>query len=305
MEYDVVCAGHAAYDVVFTVSRFPEQDTKCVAQGRLEAGGGPAATAACLLAHWGLRTLFIGEVADDVHGAAIRADFDDWGVDTAGLRVRRGGHSALSCIIVDAETGSRTIVNHRQPRPVSAAEVAPLTAGAVLVDGHEHEVAGHLLEHNPEALSLLDAGSFRFETDDLARRVSHYVASTPFACAATGVTSLDPPEQWQSCLERLAARYPGRLAVTLGARGVIARDGDSGLVHLAAPERPVLDTTGAGDIFHGAYLWGLLRGRDERRSLQLANAAAALSVSRAGGRSSIPTLQDALELAAPPASAHG
>jgi ribokinase len=120
------------------------------------------------------------------------------------------------------------------------------------------------------------------------------VVAAAFAAAATGIEP-DAPESTLRCLVALARAYPSRVAITLGARGVAVLDDRAAPVILAPPRVQAIDSSAAGDIFHGAFVWALLSGRSYLPAVRVAMRTAALSVTRPGGRSSIPERELALD----------
>jgi sulfofructose kinase len=145
----------------------------------------------------------------------------------------------------------------------------------------------------PSATTVLDAGSLREGTQVLAPRVHYLACSERFAVQVTG--ERDIYGNWQTCLRRLRELNGNVIVVTLGERGVLFDDGHH-QGRLAALPVKAIDTTAAGDIFHGAFAFALLRGMDLSGALRLATVAAGLSVGRFGGRSSVPELAAVLDL---------
>src|SRR3569623_1511632 len=111
MPVEVLCIGHAAYDVSLFVDGYPAENSKCETQELLEACGGPAANAAWLLSHWGVSCAFAGLVGDDVYGRRIRDEFETAGTDVSLLELRQGHATPLSTILINQRNASRTIVN--------------------------------------------------------------------------------------------------------------------------------------------------------------------------------------------------
>jgi sugar/nucleoside kinase (ribokinase family) len=172
----------------------------------------------------------------------------------------------------------------------------------LLFDGHEPGASLAALEAFPSAVSVLDAGTFREGTDLLSRRVDYLICSERFAAQATGAD--DVPARWQPCLRRLQARNGKVAVVTLGEKGLAFSDGRREGRLPALPVRAV-DTTAAGDIFHGAFVFALTREMELCRALRLATIAAGLSVQRSGGRASIPDLAAVMEVMRRPGSQKG
>jgi sulfofructose kinase len=291
---EVLAIGTAAYDFSLFIDEFPEEDSKAEIHDMLEAGGGPAANAAYLLSLWGARCGFAGLLGDDYYGERIRSEFESVGTDLSLTETRVNHPTPVSFILVNTRTGSRTIVNRKAQQTVL--ELQPSQLGAfspriLLMDGHELEACRAAREAFPRAATILDAGSLRPGTRELAGKVDYLVASERFALQATDLGDLASAGQWQDCLQRLrtVARPDATMVVTLGERGLIF-DAVGACRHLPAYPARAVDTTGAGDVFHGSFAYAILRGFPWELTLRLASLAAALSVQERGGRPSIPSL---------------
>jgi sugar/nucleoside kinase (ribokinase family) len=297
MPVEVLCVGHAAYDLSAFVDGFPQEDSKCEIQEMLEGGGGPAANAAYLLSLWGMGTAFAGLVGEDRYGRDIREEFKRVGTDVSLLELRTGHQTPFSVILINRRTGTRTIVNRKAPAApleVAPAKLASMTPRVLLFDGHELTASRAALEAFPEAVSILDAGSWREGTAQLAGEVDYLAASERFALQATGLVDLQGEDMRRACVEKLRSRFSATVIVTMGRNGLIADDGH-GFFHQPAFPAQAVDTTASGDIFHGAFAFAVRRGMSFKDGLRLASMAASLSVRRAGGRKSIPTLADVQE----------
>lgn len=292
MPVDVLCIGHAAFDLSLFVDSYPVENSKAEIHRWMESGGGPAANAACLISLWGLRCAFAGVLGEDHHGLLIRKEFETVGIDVSLLEIRPGHETPFSVILVNEQNGSRTIVNRKKTAPPLALEaaVARLLAPKVLLfDGHELPAALQALDLFPDAISILDAGSMRAGTCELAGKVDYLAASERFALQAAGMNGLETAAGRRLCLDRLRDLFSTTVIVTLGERGLVVQD-DLGFRSMPAFPAPVVDTTGAGDIFHGAFAYAVCQGLPLDHGLQLASMAASLSVRVAGGRKSIPML---------------
>jgi sulfofructose kinase len=298
MAVEYLCIGHASYDLSVFLDGFPAENAKYETRELRQAGGGPAANAAFLLSLWGESAAFAGCIGDDPHGAAIRGEFLEVGTDVSLLETRTGHVTPVSVILVNRRNGTRTIVNRKlpsQPLRLDPSRLPTMKPRVLLLDGHELEASLTAMEHFPEAISILDAGSLREGTKSLASRVGYVVASDRFAAQITGTSPAENPPFREECVETLRRRFPGpAVAVTLGEHGVIADDG-SGFVHLPACTVSVVDTTAAGDIFHGALAYALGHGMSFRTALRFSTFTASLSVARPGGRLSIPSLREVEE----------
>ncbi|MCI0624962.1 MAG: PfkB family carbohydrate kinase [Acidobacteria bacterium] len=297
MSLEVLCIGHAAYDLSFFIQGFPAENSKCETEYLMESGGGPAANAAYLLSSWGVACGFGGVVGDDYYGRQIAAEFQSAGTDISLLTMQQDYATPLSLVLVNTLSGSRTIINRKARGPallIALGELGKILPSVLLFDGHEPAASLLALRAFPAAISILDAGSMRIGNMTLADKVNYLVASEPFAIEVTGVSGLENQEQQRTCLLRLRQQYSPTVVVTMGERGLVADDG-SGLRYLPAFPAASLDTTAAGDIFHGAFAYGILKRMPLLENLRMASIAAALSVARPGGRRSIPSLQEVQE----------
>jgi sugar/nucleoside kinase (ribokinase family) len=306
---DVLCIGHASWDISVLVDEFPREDAKYETRSLHECGGGPAANAAYLLGKWGLKTEFAGVVGDDRHGWQIGQELVEAGVETARLEMRRGHVTPVSIIVVNRRNGSRTIINRKAAtaaldfaetratggvatglaRTVAGASAPEMGPHVLLFDGHELAASLSALAAYPDAVSILDAGSVREGTVELAGRVDYLAASARLARQATGVAELDSEEAQRECVARLRAKFNSWTIVTIGARGLVVDVGEGFRARAAYPAEAV-DTTGAGDIFHGALAYGVATKRSLEETLRMASMAGSLSVRRLGGRTSFPPL---------------
>jgi sugar/nucleoside kinase (ribokinase family) len=292
---DVLGVGYAALDLICLVERFPEPDTKVPVISMSRQGGGQVGTALAAVARLGGRAAFIGKFGDDDEGQAARDALVREGVDCSRALVVPGMTSVFSVVLVEADTGRRTVLSRKDPRialaPSEVPEPAVAAARAVHLATHEVDgatAAAHLARRAGTIVSL-DAERLRPGVDALVPLVDYLVAAHGFPRAATGRTDD------RAALEALADLGPPVVVQTLG------RDGARAFVagrHVEAPgfAVPVVDTTGAGDVFHGAFLLAML-DRDAGRApvpevvaeaLRVANAAAAMKCRSLGGRAGIP-----------------
>jgi sugar/nucleoside kinase (ribokinase family) len=293
----VLAIGTAAYDLFFPLSGWLQENRKYQIPSSRESGGGPAANAAYLLSLWAVPAALACVLGDDLFGRRILEEFGQAGTDLRLTEVRAGTATPLSVILVNTANGSRTVVNRLPPaEPLRfgqqalglLAEIAP---EVLLFDGHQPEAALQAMALFPRARTILDAGSRRRGTELLAPRVEFLVPSERFARAMTGEADLESEEGCRRCLEALGRLNGREVVVTLGERGVLYLEEGRFRRLPAFPVRAV-DTTGAGDIFHGAFAYGILRGWPLPRTVRFAAMAAALSVTRPGGRASIPALAE-------------
>lgn len=288
----VVCLGMAVLDRIFSVAVLPTGPTKLYADSVQDVGGGPASTASATAVRLGGQARLFGRVGADTVGDAVLAGLALDGVDATGVRRVPGAQSAWSAVAVDPQ-GERLILN----TPGHGLDVTPdwigpaslRGAGAVLVDMGWPDGAARLLRLAREAgvPSVLDADLGPHPgAAALIGMADHVVFSRAGLAHHAGTP--DPALG----LRRMAGRAPGPvpgavLGVTLGGDGYFWFDGDTPR-HSPAPAVAVVDTLGAGDVFHGAYALALAEGRPVADAVRFANAAAALKCTRPGGRAGIP-----------------
>jgi sugar/nucleoside kinase (ribokinase family) len=291
MSVEVLCIGHACWDLCFVVDAFPVENSKMETELLLESGGGPAANAAWLLARWGVPTALAALVGEDEYGRRTVTELRRGGIDCRVVELRPGHATPVSAIISNRLNGSRTICNRKLPSAVlvlNRSEITALQPRLLLFDGHELDASLEAMKVFPKAITVLDAGSLREGTETLSRQVDYLVCSERFASQVTG--KRDVISDWRGCLKQLRAINGKVAAVTLGAQGVAFDDGEE-QGHLPALPVKAVDTTAAGDIFHGAFAYALVKQMKLREALQMAIVAAGLSVGKMGGRLSVPELE--------------
>jgi sulfofructose kinase len=280
------------------VPAFPAFNSKMAMTGYSCQPGGQVATAMVALQRWGCRTAYVGSFGDGILGELARRSLLEDGVDVAGAVQRRGVANQMAVILVDQATGERTVLMYRpaalalKPDEISRERV---TAGRVLhLDGYDLDAAlaaaGWARAAGIPIVVDVDLRSGPVERLLAASDV--VIVSHEFATHATGAADPD------LALTRLAATTQAPLvAITLGADGVVAR-GPAGTSRAPGYAVPCVDTTGAGDVFHAGFIYGMLRDWALERTLRFANAAAALKCTKVGGRPGIPSLAAAEELMA-------
>lgn len=288
---DVLCVGHASYDIIAYTAGYPAENSKAEVGCMVESGGGPAANAAYLLSYWGANCALAAMIGSDDYATRISKEFSRVDTDLSLTCFSAACRTPVSIILVNTENGSRTIVNRKTPGCALELDNAVLLQNKpslLLLDGHELGASLQAISAFPEAITVLDAGSRREGTEKLAGIVNHLVCSERFALQMTDLPDLDSQQRRDDCLRALRDISAGTVTVTMGDRGLIY-DCGSGPRSLPAYPANAVDTTAAGDIFHGAFAYGIFIGMHFEQSLELASMAASLSVGVAGGRTSIPT----------------
>jgi sulfofructose kinase len=287
---DVVGVGINATDTIIRLPHFPALDSKVEISSVERKAGGQVASAMVACQRWGLRTRYIGKIGDDAAGDFQKQEMSREGVETHWI-IAPGCASQSAFILVDEISGERTVLWRRDPsialRPENLNKHFIFDARALLVDGHDTSAAACAARWAREE-RIEVVGDF----DNLYPGVEEVLQSTDFA-----IVSKDFPERLTGesnllkSLPEILHKFKCRLtAATLGRLGVLAWDGTRFLLCPGFKVNAV-DTTGAGDIFHGAFLYGLIKKWPLHEILEFSCAAAVLNCTAVGARGNIASLQ--------------
>jgi len=291
--WDVLGFGAVAVDDLLYLDGFPAADSKMPVQEERRAGGGLAATALVAAARLGARTAYAGILGEGELSRFSIAELEREGVDCSLVRVQPGAQPCHSTILVDRLTGHRTILHF------TAAVVAPAIGSfspAIITACRVLFVDNTIAPFALDAVRLAHAQGIPVVADleratgadvlELARQVDHLIVGIGFAGQVTG------EHEPAAMVRALRQRDQTACVVTAGERGCwYATDATGDTVH-HVPAYPVqvVDTTGCGDVFHGAYAASLARGESVARAVAVANVAAGLKATQPGGRRGIPDL---------------
>lgn len=280
-------------DVVYRVPQrpgFEGPQSKLRLSGHTVRYGGQVATALATCAAFGLRAAYAGAAGTDEESHRLLDALVARGVNTS-LTVRRPGGSQFAAILIDDSSGERVVLWDRPETlhmadhelPVSALQ----SARVVLIDDVDARasVAAARCAREAGGIVVTDLDHVTPHTEAIIRTASFPIMSEHLPAALTG--EHDP----ERALRHLRRWNPGLLVMTAGERGAVALDGDR-LIVAEGIRVPAVDTTGSGDVFRGAFIAGLLQGMPVEHLLRLANAAAAVSCTRAGALDSVPSPED-------------
>jgi ribokinase len=288
---DVYGLGQCALDFLGKVDAYPPPDVKCEVFDLVIQGGGPVATALVALARWGVSCVFAGVVGDDLFGSIIRASLAEEGVETQEVMIRKGAGSQLAFIVAEPGKGRRTVFWHRPTGPPLRPDDIDYrlirSAKVFHTDAlfPEASLAGARSAKDAGVAVVVDAGTLRDGILDLARTSDYFIASETFSRALVG------DDRPLDACRKLAELGPRLAGVTLGDRGYVAL-AEGKVIERPAYEVQAVDTTGCGDVFHGAFIYGLLQGWNVDKSLDFAAWAAAMVSLKLGGRAGIPSLAE-------------
>jgi len=288
---DVVGVGINATDTIIRLPCFPASDSKIELISAEAMPGGQVASAIVACKRWGLRVRYVGKIGDDSAGDLQRREMDRDGVEAHWI-IARGCSSQIAYILVDDSSGERTVLWKRDPaialRPSDLKRNFISGARVLLVDGHDTEAAAQAARWaREEKIAVVgDFDNLYSGVQDLLQFVDFPITSHDFPERLTGEADL------LKSLPTILSEFKCRMiAATLGRLGVLAWDGERFILCPGFRVHAV-DTTGAGDIFHGAFVFGLIRSRPLPQILEFSCAAAALNCTAPGARGRIASLDE-------------
>jgi sulfofructose kinase len=291
-EFDVVGVGLNATDTLLVVPHFPAYAGKVPFQEEILSPGGQVASAMVCCARLGLRAKYIGTLGDDERGRIQMASLSGSGVNLDHVQVRKGCPNQSAYIIIDRSTGERTVLWRRddclriKPEEIAPEQIA--CARLLHIDGHDTPAVAHAARIARAAgiPVTVDVDTIYHGFDHVLPNVDYLITSSEFPAAWT--SERDPFK----ALELLQKEYGMRCAaMTLGAHGSLARV-EGRFVYSPAFVVNCVDTTGAGDVFHGAFCYAVLEGMPMREALDFSNAMAALNCMAIGARGGIRGLDE-------------
>ncbi len=291
-EFDVVGVGLNATDTLLLVPHFPAYAGKVPFESEVMSPGGQVASAMVACARLGLRAKYIGSVGDDERGRIQMESLRSTGVNLDHVQLRKGCANQSAYIIIDRSTGERTVLWRRDdclridPGEIAAGQIS--CARLLHIDGHDTPAVAHAARiarlHGIPV--TVDVDTIYHGFDSVLPNVDYLVASSEFPANWTG--NRDPFE----ALESLQTEYGMKVAaMTLGAHGALART-DGRFIYAPAYVVNCVDTTGAGDVFHGAFCYAVLQGMTMPAALDFSNAMAALNCTALGARGGIRGLEE-------------
>jgi sugar/nucleoside kinase (ribokinase family) len=304
--WDVVGVGANSVDYVYRLPEYPEAEgprSKMRISSHRISCGGQIATTLATCAAMGLRAKYVGAVGADGNGQRLRAELEQRSIDVTAV-VQREALNAYAVILIADQVGERIVLWDRSEALALRLDEIPreaiASARALHVDDVDQNagIAAGRFGRDAGVIVTSDIDRVTERTEELIATVTVPIFAEHVPPALTGES--DP----ERALRKIRRTHPGLLCVTLGAHGSMVLDGDRVHHEPAFPITPV-DTTGAGDVFRGAFIVALLRGDMPPSILRFANAAAAVACTRPGAIDGVPTLEDARALMAPAGGSRG
>ena len=295
---DIAGVGYNCIDRLCTVEEYPPEDSSTHITSINIQGGGATATALVAASRLGKKTCLIGNVGKDPVSDEIIGFLETDGVDCSKLIRRDDAFGLQSFVMVDPKTGSRTKFPQRDTNPdiewTGDLKKAVKDAKILHLDGTNHTNAMEAAKIAKKCGTLvsLDGASLKEPNEvnlELARLADILIMNWRYPVRVTGIKDYD------EALLEIASWSTAKIVIgTLGSKGCKAVI-DGHIEYFPAYPVDVVDTTGAGDVFHGAFLSGYLDGMDLRENIRFASAVAALKCTKVGGRAGIPGKKEALE----------
>jgi sulfofructose kinase len=309
IKFDCIGFGMNAVDYLSILDPYPDLDEKVEVIESSIQGGGPVPTAMVTLAKLGAKVAYIGKTGDDPEGKFVKAGLEKEGVNTDYLIIDKESKTARAFIWVDKKSGKRTVALDRTKlNDTKISELKFLNSVSTRflhVDAREQEVNIFLAKWAKKlgAKVSLDVGSLRCGVESVFPFVDHLIVSKRFAC---GITKLSDP--FSACKELMKIhRIHGKgfetVVVTIGEEGCICGSSQGStpsgnedkIFHSPGFSVKVVDTTGAGDVFHGAFIYGLFKKWNLKKTAQFANVCAAMKCRKLGGRAGIPNQGEVID----------
>ena len=291
----VLCIGNTNYDITIPVASYPVENKKVrLSNDIIECGGGSASNVAFLLSSWGVDTTLASLVGNDYYGKIIKDELVNINVNIRYLE-SIDSKTAISYILANRKNGSRTVFISRDKNiAMHSLKKIREEYDFIFLDGGYADIANEKVLKSPDSISILDAGTLNENTLKLANICSYIVCSSDFAQEFTNINLLESNfDNIKKCYEILANSFKGQIVITLEKFGSFTKiNGDYKLIPSISVK--AVDSTGAGDIYHGAFVYFLSLGYDLEKVMRLSNIAGALSVTKIGGRNSIPTLKEVI-----------
>ena len=289
---EVVGIGQACIDYLGTIDKYPPEDVKVELTNLQMQCGGPAATAMVTLSRLGIKTSFIGSISDDDFGKKILQGLHSEDIDTTHLKITPGFTSQFAFIAITKKTAKRSIFWRRGNVPFLTSQdiklgdfpdIKVLHLDSLMI---EADIEAAIQAKKMGIKIVLDAGTMRKGIIRLLPYVDIIVASEFFAKPI--VKGDITPEKSINALKKFCK---GNIIITLGEKGSMGSfDGE--IIHQKAFSVKAIDTTGAGDVYHGAYIYGLLQGWKMRECMRFASAVSAIKCRMIGAWNGIPIIEE-------------
>lgn len=294
---DVVGIERPCMDCLLHVRELPKPNEGSEILETSWQGGGKVATALVALGRLGARCAMIGEVGNDSYGKFCIKDFEDHNVDTSHLYVVEDGQTPLSFVLSDDETKGRSIMGKHIPmteRDLTEEDIELICQAKILhlCSPHKRCVEAAKIAHEHGVKVAYDGDYYHSEVDAILPYIDYFIGSEFFY---DSYFENDPETDMRKRFEKIMAIGPEICVFTFGSKGEVAANKDEFHVLEATDVPRIVDTVGAGDVYHGAFIFGLLQeGWDLKKVAEFAGVVASMKCMYIGGRAGIPNYETAL-----------
>ena len=287
--FDIIAIGHPCVDYAIHIDHMPVSNESAAILDCSWQGGGVTTTGVVAAARQGLKCALVGAQGDDLFGRFCYRDFLDHGIDLSHLAVRRDRTTDIGTILSDAQFGGRSILyrgGSYERLDERETDWDFFLKGDYLYiatgDSYHVRAAKYVKENGGKV--LIDAGYGTMKDFGEILPFIDYFVGSEFLYNAS-FDSMD----YESCMREISGKGPGLVVFTFGAQGARAYSREEGYMEIPGFRVPVVDTVGAGDVFHGAFFYGLINGYSAAETIRYASAVAAIKCTTIGGRAGIPT----------------
>ncbi len=284
----IVGIGANVFDTLYNIPTYPKEDTKMRATASKTAGGGPVATGLIAASKLGEDTAYIGVLSDDNGGKFLKEDFFKYGVETRYIDVKSGYRSFASVLWLCADTATRTCVFDKGNLPPlvlnETQKQAIIDAELLMVDGNEMDAAveGAKIARENGVRVLYDCGGLYDGVEKLLALTDIMIPSEEFSLGHTGCKTAE-----EAAKKLYETYHPEVVVITQGKKGGLLYQGD-GVIYYPIYPAVVVDSNGSGDVFHGAFAAGIVKGFDYLKCCHFSSAVSGLKCTGVGARESVP-----------------
>ncbi|HEY9160765.1 MAG TPA: carbohydrate kinase family protein [Desulfomonilia bacterium] len=293
---EVLVAGRLNVDYLCVIERYPEEDTKIRIIKRISDIGGQGGNTSCCIKRLGGSLKFISRIGNDDEGRFCIELLNKSGIDTSSIRLVKGGHTTVSFVFISRLSGKRTLMYESEALPDLRLDRMMRSsisrAGVLLLDPSVTHLATELKAIKDRPPIVYDCERWREGIYDMMDLADYFVPSSLFLKdEKMGFKTSDPIEG----IKTLARKVSNRLIMTDGRNGAYFIE-NGNIFNIRPPRVEIIDTTGAGDNFHGALALALSRNFSLKDSVKLAIAVATLSCRGYGGRAAVPEWNEAMDI---------
>ena len=288
----ILCIGLSSYDVTYQVEQYIKENTKNRINSRIECGGGPANNAAYLLGKWGMDVYYAGCVGSDRHGKLIKEELESVNVNTDYMETKKNMITTVSNIIANIKDGTRTILTYCPDENNLTELDLNFSPDIILIDGQEYAVSKEILNKYPKAISIIDASRNTEEVIELSKKVKYLVCSKDFAENVTNIKfDFSDSKTIIAIYSKMKEMFKNNIIVTLESKGALYEK-EGKIKIMPSLKVKSIDSTGAGDFFHGAFTYALANNYEIDKAIKLANITGALSVLKVSSKASAPSKEE-------------